>query len=441
MTQNPSAARLADAITLAARGWEALRAGHSLEKALELATQGVEPRLRAAAQDLLYAATRNLARCEALIARLAQRPPAPPVAALLAVALAQLATRAASDYAVVDQAVMAAKEEPILASAAGFINAVLRRYTRERDALEAELADLPRVRWNAPDWWIARVREARPADWEAVLALQQTRPPLVLRVNLRRATVEQVLADFADAGLAASQVGPAAIWLHEPRPVLAIPGFAEGRVSVQDAGSQLAAAFLQAMPGQRVLDACAAPGGKTAHLAEDADLDLCALEIDPQRARRIGENLERLGLAATVLVADAADPRRWWDGRPFERILLDAPCTASGIVRRHPDIPWSRRPGDVAQLAREQARLLEALWPLLAPAGRLLYVVCSIFPEEGRDQIAAFLALHPDARAVPLAPGLPAELALAPAQSDAPPAGLLPTLHDGFFYALIEKTP
>lgn len=440
MNQPAGAARLADALTLAARGWEALREGHALDKALDLATRGVEPRLRAASQDLLYTATRHLARTEALIARLAQRPPAPPAAALLAVALAQLFTRAASDYVVVDQAVRAAKDEPILAPAAGFINAVLRRYTRERESLDTELDALPRVRWNAPDWWIERVRAARPADWEAVLGLQQTRPPLVLRVNLRRATVERVLADFAAAGLAASQVGPAAVWLHEPRPVLAIPGFAEGRVSVQDAGSQVAAPFLQVADGMRVLDACAAPGGKTAHLAETAELDLTALEIDPQRARRITENLERLGLAAHVQVADAAEPRTWWDGRPFDRILLDAPCTASGIVRRHPDIPWSRRPGDVAQLARQQARLAEALWPLLAPTGRLLYVVCSVFPDEGREQVRAFLGRHADARALPLAPGLPAELALAPAQSAEPAASELPSVHDGFFYALIEKT-
>ncbi|MEG1969255.1 MAG: 16S rRNA (cytosine(967)-C(5))-methyltransferase RsmB [Burkholderiaceae bacterium] len=436
-----TSARLADAMTLAARAWEGIQSGHSLEKSLEMATRGVDPRLRGATQDLLYGATRRLALVEALIAKLAQRPPAPPVAALLAVALSQLVARAAADYAIVDQAVVAAKEEPILASAAGFINAVLRRYTREREALEAELLAQPMIRYNAPDWWMARVKAARPDDWQAVLELQQTRPPMILRVNQRRATVAQVVADFAAAGLAASQVGEVAVWLHEPRPVHLIPGFDTGVVSVQDAGSQLAAPFLQVAPGMRVLDACAAPGGKTAHLAETADLDLVALEIDPTRSRRIGENLERLGLAAKVMIADAGEPRRWWDGRPFDRILLDAPCTASGIVRRHPDIPWSRRADDVAQLAREQKRLLEALWPLLAPAGRLLYVVCSLFPEEGQQRIDEFLASHPDARAVSLAPGLPASLPLAPTEAVvAAFANGLPTVHDGFFYALIEKT-
>lgn len=438
MTERAQSARLADAITLAGRAWEALVAGNSLEKSLDLATRGVDARLRAATQDLLYTATRQRSRTEALLTKLAQRPPAPPVAALLAVALAQLHSRATADYVVVDQAVKAAKEEPILAAAAGFINAVLRRYAREREGLDAELDARQTVRWNAPDWWIARVRRARPADWEAALSLQQTRPPLVLRVNRRRASVEQVLEEFAGAGIEAHQVGVWAIQLVEPRPVQSIPGFAEGRVSVQDAGSQLAAPFLQVRDGMRVLDACAAPGGKTAHLAESAELDLTALEVDPQRARRIGENLERLELEAKVKVADAASTSSWWDGRPFDRILLDAPCTASGIVRRHPDIPWSRRPGDVAQLAREQSRLLGALWPTLAVAGRLLYVVCSIFPEEGRTQIEDFLVDHPDAKLVPLAEGLPGMLALAPAES-ASQSGL-PQVHDGFFYALIEKT-
>lgn len=436
-----TSARLADALTLAARGWEGIQSGHSLEKSLEQATRGVDPRLRAATQDLLYGAMRRRALVEALIARLAQRPPAPPVAALVAIALSQLVARAAADYAIVDQAVVAAKEEPILTPAAGFINAVLRRYTREREALEAELGEQPTIRYNAPAWWIAQVRAARPDDWQAVLELQQTRPPMILRVNARRATVESMLAEFAAAGLAASQVGASAIWLHEPRPVHLIPGFDTGRVSVQDAGSQLAAPFLQVGPGMRVLDACAAPGGKTTHLAEIADLELQALEVDPSRSRRIGENLERLGLAAKVTIADAGEPRRWWDGRPFDRILLDAPCTASGIVRRHPDIPWSRRIDDVAQLAREQKRLMDALWPLLAPAGRLLYVVCSLFPEEGPQRIDEFLARHPDARAVPLASGLPPRLSLVPAESAAVADGVLPSVHDGFFYALIEKTP
>jgi 16S rRNA (cytosine967-C5)-methyltransferase len=236
-------------------------------------------------------------------------------------------------------------------------------------------------------------------------------------------------------------VGEDALCLAQPLPVGEVPGFAEGWVSVQDAGSQLAAPFLQAMEGMRVLDACAAPGGKTAHLLERAQLELTALEVDGARARRIHENLARLGLAAEVRVADAGELAAWWDGRPYQRILLDAPCTASGIVRRHPDIPWLRREADVAQLARAQSRLLDALWEALAPAGRLLYVVCSLFPQEGAQQVDCFLDRRADARLVPLATGLPGRLQLLPAEASEPAAPGLPAVHDGFFYALLEKIP
>jgi 16S rRNA (cytosine967-C5)-methyltransferase len=221
-----------------------------------------------------------------------------------------------------------------------------------------------------------------------------------------------------------------------------LPGFAEGDVSVQDAGAQLAAPWLAAQAGHRVLDACAAPGGKTAHLAETDGLELVALDVDRMRAARIRENLERTGGTADVRVGDAADPSAWWDGRPFDRILLDAPCTASGIVRRHPDIPWLRRPTDVAQLATLQAGLLAALWPLLRVDGRLLYVVCSLFPDEGPEQIARFTECHPEAREVPLPAGSP-RVQLVPTPAAGPAwdgASALPTVHDGFFYALLQKT-
>ena len=223
-----------------------------------------------------------------------------------------------------------------------------------------------------------------------------------------------------------------------------IPGFEEGVVSVQDAGAQLAAPWLGAESGMRVLDACAAPGGKTAHLAETADLELFALEIDPERARRIEDNLQRTRSSARLIVGDANTPARWWDGRPFDRILLDAPCTASGIVRRHPDIPWLRRPADVAQLATLQGRLLDALWPLLGAGGRLLYVVCSVFPEEGSEQIERFVERHGDAMRVPLPVGAPS-IALRPTPIPEPalawdPRSPIPTLHDGFYFALLEKS-
>jgi len=242
--------------------------------------------------------------------------------------------------------------------------------------------------------------------------------------------------------MAATRVGERAVWLHEPRPVAELPGFIEGDVSVQDAGAQLAAPWLGATAGQRVLDACAAPGGKTAHLAEVANISLTALDIDAARAARIRENLERTRLTADVRVGDAGTPSAWWDGKPFDRILLDAPCTASGIVRRHPDIPWLRRPDDVAHLATLQTRLLSALWPLLGVGGRLLYIVCSLFPEEGPEQIARFRDQHPEACEVPLPAGSP-HVQLVPTPAAAPAwdgVSALPTVHDGFFFALLQKT-
>ncbi|MGZ8254382.1 MAG: 16S rRNA (cytosine(967)-C(5))-methyltransferase RsmB, partial [Burkholderiaceae bacterium] len=298
----------------------------------------------------------------------------------------------------------------------------------------------PAMRFNVPDWWVTRVRAAFPDPWEPILAAQSEPPPLVLRVAAL-VDMDGYVERCAQMGIAVTRVGARAVWVHSPRPVAELPGFAEGQVSVQDAGAQLAAPWLGVEPGQRVLDACAAPGGKTTHLAEVRGLDLIALDVDGTRAARIHENLERTRTSAHVGIGDAAEPGVWWDGRPFDRILLDAPCTASGIVRRHPDIPWLRRPTDVAHLATLQAGLLAALWPLLGVGGRLLYVVCSLFPEEGPEQIARFADQHPEAREVALPTGSP-RVQLVPTPAVAPAwdgASALPTVHDGFFYALLRK--
>jgi 16S rRNA (cytosine967-C5)-methyltransferase len=442
---------LADALRVAAAAWLGLRGGNSLERALAAAgadfaasTPGpVHPRLAAAAKDVAYSATRRLALVEAMLGRLAHRAPEPAVSALLAVTLGQLLAPRHAAYVVVDQAVQAAKAQADTRAAAGFVNAVLRNALRRLPALRAQLHKQPEVAFNAPRWWIDRLREAEPAHFARILQLQQQVPPLVLRVNRRRGTVEAYLQRLRSEGLEASRVGPAAVWLHAPRPVADVPGFAAGDVSVQDAGAQLAVELLEAQDGMRVLDACAAPGGKTAHLAEVADdLVIDAVEIDPARSEWIEENLRRTQARSHARIrlhlADAAQPQRFADGR-YQRILLDAPCTASGIVRRHPDIPWLRRPGDVAQLATQQARLLDALWPLLEPAGRLLYVVCSVFTEEGPRQAEAFVARHADARPLDL-PGLPGgQLRLPPAHGADWAAGL-PTVHDGFYFAIFEKT-
>jgi 16S rRNA (cytosine967-C5)-methyltransferase len=252
-----------------------------------------------------------------------------------------------------------------------------------------------------------------------------------LRVNLRRTTAREYLAQLEGEAIDARRVGEFAVMLDEPRPVESIPGFAEGRVSVQDAGAQFAAPLLDLRSGQRVLDACAAPGGKTAHMLELADVKVTALDIDSARLERVRGTLERLKLKADIVCGDARTVD-WWDGRAFDRVLADVPCSGSGVVRRHPDIKWLRRPGDIAQFAREQASVLDALWRLLASGGKLLYATCSVFHEENHLQVEQFLERHRDAD----------RLILPPAEvSETLPAGqILPDeRHDGFFYAVLQK--
>ena len=448
---NANAPPLADALHVAVSAWRGLRSGNSLDRALAAAMDEFtsatpvppHPRLAAAAKDVAYTATRHLALIEAMLEKLAHRAPHPAVAALLAVTLGQLLAPRHATYVVVDQAVQAAKAQGETRAASGFVNAVLRNALRRMPTLRAELEQQPTVAFNAPRWWIDRLREAEPAHFAQILQLQRQLPPLVLRVNRRRDSVEAYLQRLQSEGIEASRVGPTAVWLHTPLPVADIPGFAAGDVSVQDAGAQLAVQLLQVEDGMRVLDACAAPGGKTAQLAEIADnLTIDAVEVDAVRAERIEENLRRTHARGhaliRLLVADAAQPARYAHGR-YQRILLDAPCTASGIVRRHPDIPWLRRPADVAQLATLQGRLLDALWPLLEPAGRLLYVVCSVFAEEGPRQAETFASRHADARPAAL-PGIgESQLRLPPAHGSRWLHGL-PSVHDGFFFTMFEKT-
>jgi 16S rRNA (cytosine967-C5)-methyltransferase len=442
---------LAEALRLAAAAWQSLRAGTALGRALELAASATReprhPRTFAAAQDIVYTATRHLALVEALAARLAVKPPAPSVASLLAVSLAQLIDKRHASYTVVDQAVTAARSDPRTSAAAGFINAALRGFLRSEVDMLAHARRDDVVRFNAPRWWIDRVQAGFPEHWRAVLAAQAEPPPLVVRVNARRVSTQAYMQRLETEDIEALRVGEHAVWLRQPRPVEQIPGFRQGDVSVQDAGGQLASEWLDVQREQQVLDACAAPGGKTGHLAEISDAQIDALELDSARAARIHANLFRLGLAdenrVRVLVGDASQPGTWPARPAYTRILLDAPCTASGIVRRHPDIPWLRRPQDVAQLATIQARLLDALWPLLAPTGRLLYVVCSLFTEEGSEQAERFLERWADARPLVL-PGqragsvqlLPTPLALV---GPWPGGASTPSVHDGFFYALFEK--
>jgi 16S rRNA (cytosine967-C5)-methyltransferase len=397
--------------------------GASLTAVLDEDARGAS---RPAVQDLAYGTLRDYGAPEAILTVLARKPiPDRAVHALLLCALHALRHERRAPHTVVDEAVTACAELGH-AAARGLVNALLRNYLRRREALEAEARGSEPARFGYPAWWIARVHRAHPEAWEAALAAGNTRPAMTLRVNRRKLSVEACLAKLAALGIDARRVGEVAVRLSQPRGVERLPGFAEGEVSVQDAGAQLAAPLLDARSGMRVLDACAAPGGKSVHLLELADLDLLALDRDAERAPRIGATLERVGLAAQVRVGDAGDPAGWWDGKPFDRVLLDVPCSASGVVRRHPDIKWLRREADLDGFAREQSRLLAALWQLLVPGGKLLYATCSVFPEENGAVIDAFLARRDDARRL-LLPGL----------GD---GQLLPDdEHDGFFYALLEK--
>lgn len=422
---------------------QAVRAGQSLNDALARCPSEARP----GTQALSFHVLRWLGSALSARAVLAPKAPAPPVDALLLSALALLWPSGDdapySDHTLVDQAVTAARQRA--KASANFVNAVLRRFLRERDSIVAAALRDPVAAHNHPVWWAERLARDWPAEWQMLLAANNTRAPMALRVNARRSTAVAYAERLAAAGLPAAAYGRQTVVLATPVPVTRLPGFADGEVSVQDAAAQLAAPLLagergQALPpGARVLDACAAPGGKTAHLLELAELDVLALDSDAERLKRIGETLQRLQLTAQTACADAADTAAWWDGRPFDAILLDAPCSASGIVRRHPDVRWLRRPGDIGTLARTQARLLDALWPTLKPGGRLLYCTCSVFKAEGQDQIDAFLQRQRDA-GVPSHPPAPGHLLPLPDNGEALGTPALPgAAPDGFFYSLLEK--
>ncbi len=400
---------------------------------------------RAGAQALAFDVLRRLGGAQGVRRTLAHKPPPPAVDALLLSALALLWPAAPGerprypDHTLVDQAVHAMRQRA--PAAAAFVNAVLRRFVREREALVTAAEHDPVAAYNHPLWWIERVKHDWPTHWQSLLLQANRHPPMTLRVNARRSTGAAWLQRLAAQGRGGELLGPQTVQLAEPCPVAQLPGFAEGEVSVQDAAAQRAAPLLIGTglaAGARVLDACAAPGGKSAHLLELAELDLLALDNDGQRLMRVQQTLTRLGLHATLKAGDARHPAAWWDGRPFDAILLDAPCTASGIVRRHPDIRWLRRPADIEALARLQAQLLDALWPLLAPGGRLLYATCSLFPAEGQAQIDAFMQRH-GAEAPRRDPAAPGHLLPLP-DNDSTPAARGATPGDGFYYALIFKT-
>jgi 16S rRNA (cytosine967-C5)-methyltransferase len=415
--------------------------GRSLSEALELGLRAVRPGPDVGlAREIIFGVLRWYGRLEAVADLLLTRPlkaKDQDVRLLVLVGLYQILEMRVPAHAAVATTVEGTRGLK-KAWAAGMVNAVLRRFLREREALLAQVDADPQARLAHPAWMISHYQQAWPEDWERFLLANNARPPMTLRVNQRRIGVEDYLQQLQAAELMAtpSPLAPQALVLAAPVPVERLPGFAEGLVSVQDLAAQQAAVLLDAGAGMRVLDACAAPGGKSCHILErHPDLaELVALDIEPQRLERIHQNLDRLGLQATVLQGDGALPQQWWNGVPFDRILLDAPCSGSGVIRRHPDIKWLRRQSDIPALAAAQRRLLGGLWPLLKPGGKLLYATCSVFPEENARVLAEFMAERADARAEPL----PVDWGRAQAVGRQVPAG--DNDMDGFYYGCLSKT-
>ena len=436
----------------------------------------VSPQMRGGVQSILFHSLRRLATAQAILKKLATKAPKEPTRSLMYVCLAIGSTvddSMYSEFTLVSQAVEAAKRDPLMKAQAPFINACLRRFFREKEALLDGVKDQLEAHWNYPKWWISKVREQYPIDWERILSVGNLPPPLTLRVNLSRTSRHELAQSWTDKGLEFTAQGAQGLVLTKPLPVHEIPGFDDGLCTVQDAGAQLAAQILMNALQEnmiskadansdsdenagtnintnspnlnersdltpkrwRVLDACAAPGGKTTHLLEYPGVDVTALELDEGRCEKVRESCERLGVQAQVICADAGELSEWWNGQAYDAVLLDAPCTASGIVRRHPDIRWLRREGDIAQLGLLQKRLLSKAWEVLARGGYLLYCTCSIFKQEGELQIQSFLTRNTDAVICTQLGHL------------LPTAGANVTLvtdnelndHDGFFYALLQK--
>jgi len=382
--------------------------------------QNIPPAARPEAQDMVYGVLRRYGQGEALLAPLLRDTPRPGILALLLLALYRLESNPDKAHTVVNQAVMAAA---FLEGGhyKNLTNGVLRHFLRRREELFAALPEAARL--CHPDWWIARLKVAYPQSWREIVAAGNQPPPMALRVNLRRTSQETCLLRLQEANIHAEARGQCGLLLARPVPVERLPGFQEGELSVQDLGAQRAAQILLPEKGAKVLDACAAPGGKTAHLLEQGDnLLLVAQDIEPTRCQRIRENLARLGLEAEIRVADATRPPSPAEREErFAAILADVPCSASGVARRFPDVKWLRRETDIARFAQTQARILAGLWPRLQTGGKLLYATCSLFPQENENQIRRFLKQNSDA-------SLQYEEHLLP---DAE--------HDGFYYALLQK--
>jgi len=404
--------------------------GRNLNQVLNaalLASPGMSPQDRGALQDLSYGTLRFYGQLTNVLDQLLNKPlQDEKIRYLLLIGLYQLNYTKAASHAVVDHAVRAARK--VNEGASGLVNAVLRNFLRKQESLLSIAAKSETSRYSYPQWWINAVKKQYGEYAEAILLAGNQHPPMTLRVNSRRMAPAEYLNLLSQKDIPASLISQDAVLLDHPVHVANLPGFADGLVSVQDAGAQLAATLLDVHDGMRVLDACAAPGGKSTHLLELAQINLVALDNDEQRLQRVRENLQRLDLVAQLQTGDAAQPLTWWDGTLFQRILADVPCSASGVVRRHPDIKWLRRPEDIDGFARQQLQILNALWQLLARDGKLLYVTCSVFARENQQVITEFLQHHDNARQLPLSAYNLNEGQLLPNDQ-----------HDGFFYALLYK--
>lgn len=427
---------------------DVMRNGQSLDQALVNALEGVDhPAAKGAITDLSYYGLRRRGRGQALVSLLTGKPRLKPehLEDFLALCFSLIWSEENSKYpahTVVDQAVTACAANKKLQKAKGLVNACLRNFLRDRDKWVELSGRKLQSKWNFPKWWVLKVQNQHPGHWQALLEQANTHPPMVLRVNQRCMTGQDYLDQLKSQGLMATLMAPQTVMISEPVPVQHLPGFYEGVVSVQDSAAQLAANLLSPKDGDRVLDACAAPGGKTGHLLELADIDLLAIDSSEKRLRRVHENYDRLkptlgqNHKLTVQVAGAEQIDLWWDGKPFDSIVADLPCSGSGVVRRHPDIRWLRREQDLKQLSQIQHKILNSLWPTLRPGGTLLLVTCSIFLEEGSQLLDAFLKTHADAESL----GSPGAVLPIVSTEQSNAARRFDMSPDGFFYALISKT-
>ena len=431
--KSPRSLPLSEAITISAQALGEVMDGRSLTEVLDQ----LDPHERPIVQSLTFDALRKWIRSHELIAQFIPKPPPAPVENLLSVAIALFLQgnqdgKGYAAHTIVDQAVNACSEYEPTMYAKGLINAVLRKVSLTVQPPEGEKRYPPDpIPMFVPPWWRASLKKNYSKVWQALLIQQAQRAPLILRVNARQHIRSQYQELLTQSGISSTPIDgvaglklDTALLLSEPVPVSDLPGFYGGAVSVQDAGAQIGAVLLDPKPGELILDACAAPGGKTAHLLELADCEVVALELDGERLGKIGGNLDRLRLQSDRVKITRGDASKaaWWDGRLFDKILLDAPCSASGIVSRHPDIPFLRREADVKSLQQRQRGILTQAWKMLKPEGLLLYVTCSVFPEEGESQAVWFAAEHSNALRL------------------SAPGQILPSaINDGFFYALFKK--